>query len=237
MEIETLLHLQQSGHFPSDIDVFRTTPEIPTTENENRIQIAKKLSTPVRKRAHSKKNKNGNMDVLDVELTTTLNNFDLWLCHNALKRIPHNTPQYGNCLFESIANALPIWNGKPVELRLKSLKWAQLQVSKGTEWGKQMWKRFDETKGNPDTYGKNSYLDYLVFLMDPQIYGTEYDIIMLCEFLNVCIEIYSSSLVKFEDGKLVCQKPLLFGDLNSPKILLWHYKEHYEQIIKIGVNI
>jgi len=115
LEIETLLHLQQSGHFPSDIDVFRTTPEIPTTENENRIQIAKKLSTPVRKRAHSKKNKNGNMDVLDVELTTTLNNFDY--------------------------------------------------------------------------------------------------------------------------GKLVCQKPLLFGDLNSPKILLWHYKEHYEQIIKIGVNI
>jgi len=140
LEIETLLHLQQSGHFPSDIDVFRTTPEIPTTENENRIQIAKKLSTPVRKRAHSKKNKNGNMDVVNVELITTLNNFDLWLCHYALKRIAHNTPQYGNCLFESVANALPIWNGKPVELRLKSLKWAQIQVSKGTEWGKQMWK-------------------------------------------------------------------------------------------------
>jgi hypothetical protein len=122
-------------------------------------------------------------------------------------------------------------------LRLKSLKWAQIQVSKGTEWGKQMYKRFDETKGNPDTYGKNSYLDYLTFLTDPKIYGTEYDIIMLCEFLNVCIEIYSSSLVKFKDGKLVCQKPLLFGDLNSPKILLWHYKEHYEQIVKIGVNI
>ncbi len=50
-------------------------------------------------------------------------------------------------------------------------------------------------------------------------------------------EIYSSSLVKFEDGKLVCQKPLLIGDLNSPKILLWHYKEHYEPIVKIGVNI
>jgi hypothetical protein len=76
-----------------------------------------------------------------------------------------------------------------------------------------------------------------MFLTDPKIYGTEYDIIMLCEFLNVCIEIFSSTLVKFEDGKLVCQKLLLFGDFNYPKILLWHYKEHYEEIVKIGVNI
>ncbi len=52
LEIETLLHLQQSGHFPPDIDVFRTTPEITLTENDNRIQIAKKLSTPVRKKLH-----------------------------------------------------------------------------------------------------------------------------------------------------------------------------------------
>jgi hypothetical protein len=34
-----------------------------------------------------------------------------------MKRISHQTPQYGNYLFESVANGVEAWKGKPIELR------------------------------------------------------------------------------------------------------------------------
>jgi hypothetical protein len=57
-----------------------------------------------------------------------------------------------------------------------------------------MWRRFDKTKANIDCYNKNSYMEYLEFMKSPTVYGTEYDIIMLCEFLKVSIKVFSPSL-------------------------------------------
>jgi hypothetical protein len=45
----------------------------------------------------------------------------------------------GNCLFESISYFIVDWRGKLFELWLKSITWAQKQVSKGTSWGMSMW--------------------------------------------------------------------------------------------------
>jgi hypothetical protein len=52
-------------------------------------------------------------------------------------------------------------------------------------WGMSMWRKFEETKANIDWYNKNSYMEYLEVMKTPTIFGTEYDIIMLCEFLQV----------------------------------------------------
>ena len=52
-----------------------------------------------------------------------------------MKRLPHKTFQYGNCLYESVANLIPLWLGKPVELRFRTIEWARLQVTEGTSWG------------------------------------------------------------------------------------------------------
>jgi hypothetical protein len=102
-----------------------------------------------------------------------------------MKRIPHQTQQYGNCLFESIAKVVQSWKGKPVESRYHAVEWARLQVTQGTGWGEKMWKRIDERKGSSDNYRKMSYLEYLDFLVEPKIYGIECDIVILCGFLEI----------------------------------------------------
>ncbi len=69
---------------------------------------------------------------------------------------------------------------KPVELRLQTVNWARLQVTQGTQWGREISQSFQDRGGNLDNYGKHSFLEYLDFIENPYTYGTEYDIIMLC---------------------------------------------------------
>jgi hypothetical protein len=102
---------------------------------------------------------------------------------------------------------------KPFELWLKSITWAQKQVSQGTSWGMSMWRRFDESKANIDCYNKNSYMEYLEFMKSPTVYGTEYDIIMLCEFLKLSIKVFSPSLFSNKQGMCHCEEPVHFGDV------------------------
>ena len=147
-----------------------------------------------------------------------------------MKRIPHQTLQYGNCLYESVANCIQLWKGTPVELRLQTINWARLQVTQGTQWGRGIWKSFEDREGNLDNYGKHSFLEYLDFVSDPYTYGTEYDIIMLCGFLNVLIDLYTSSLLSIIGGELRSETPLHFGGIHDTNVILWHYKEHYEPI-------
>jgi hypothetical protein len=92
-----------------------------------------------------------------------------------------------------VASFLEVWKGKPVELRYKSLLWAETQVSQGTQWGMMMWRDFEVTKANRDCYNKNSYIEYLKFMKDPKVFGMEYDIIVLCEFLQVSIKVNHST--------------------------------------------
>ncbi len=55
--------------------------------------------------------------------------------------------------------------------------------------------------------------------MDPNIYGTKYDVIVLCDFLEVSINVYSLSLV-----------PIKYGNKELVTTHLWHQNEHYGPI-------
>jgi len=145
----------------------------------------------------------------------------------------HLSRKNGNFLFESVSCFIDDWKGKPFELWLKSITWAQKQVSQGMSWGMSMWRRFDETKANIDCYNKNSYMEYLEFMKSPTVYGTEYDIIMLCEFLKVSIKVFIPSLFSDKQGMCHCEEPVHFGDVTQTLISLWLSNEHYEPIIKI----
>jgi len=103
-------------------------------------------------------------------------------------------------------------------------------VSVGTNWGITMWLRFDDRNGNPDNYGKTSFLDYLALMEDPKIYGTEYDIFMLCKFLKISIRVYSSSLVQDNNGEITVETPYRYGEAYQSTVLLWYFQEHYEPI-------
>ena len=73
-----------------------------------------------------KKTKKQKFQLLQSEngnnLSPTVHSFDLWLSSKNMKRIPHQTSQYGNCLYESVANCIQLWEGKQVELRLQTKK-------------------------------------------------------------------------------------------------------------------
>ena len=77
---------------------------------------------------------------MDVDL----HNFDHWLRQQLLRRLPHKNYIVGNCLYDSVAVALPAWSDKSLELRLMTIQWAEAQLKQGTIWGKEMWKRFEE---------------------------------------------------------------------------------------------
>jgi hypothetical protein len=62
--------------------------------------------------------------------------------------------------------------------------------------------KFDETKDNKDCYNKNSYMEYLKFMKTFKVLGTEYDIIVLCEFLIVSIKVFCQLL--FSDKQGLC---------------------------------
>jgi hypothetical protein len=51
-------------------------------------------------------------------------------------------------------------------------------------------------------------------MKDPKVFGTEYDIIMLCEFLQVSIKVFSPSLFFEENGLIQCYKNLSFMEIS-----------------------
>jgi hypothetical protein len=132
-----------------------------------------------------------------------------------------------------VASFLELWKGKPVELRYKSLLWAETQLSQGTQWGMMMWRDFEVTKANRDCYNKNSYMEYLKFMKDPKVFGMEYDIIMLCEFLHVFIKVFSPSLFFEENGLVQFREPVIYGNQLQNTFQLWLCDEHYEPIYNV----
>jgi len=96
-----------------------------------------------------------------------------------------------------------------------------------------MWRIFEETKANIDCYKKNSYMEYLEFVKTPTFFGTEYDIIMLCEFLQVSIKVFSPSLFSDKQGMYHCEEPVVYGEVTQMVINLWLSNEHFEHIFKI----
>ncbi len=67
-------------------------------------------------------------------------------------------------------------------------------------------------------------------MKDPAVHGTEYDVLLLSEFLRVSIDLFSSSSISFLNGYMDCPSPLLFGSNFSSKITLWHENEHYKSV-------
>jgi len=232
LEKETLLHLQHFGNFPNDIDICMSSEldSVVDTSTPKHIEMSVSQSLEQRKKKRKKNTFGLTSDTYDCSIHPIVHHFDAWLTRNKMKRLPHRTIQYGNCLYESVASCIPLWTGKPVELRFRTIEWARSQVSAGTNWGITMWLRFDDRNGNPDNYGKTSFLDYLALMEDPKIYGTEYDIFMLCEFLKISILVYSSSLLQDNNGEITVETPYRYGEAYQSTVLLWYFQEHYEPI-------
>jgi hypothetical protein len=133
-----------------------------------------------------------------------VHSFDLWLSMKNMKRISHQTLQYGNCLYESIANCIHC--GKE-----NQLNWDYVQlIGHVCKLHREHNGDFEDREGNLDNYGKHSFLEYLDFVTDPHIHGTEYDIIMLCGFINILIDVYTSSLLSNIGWESRCEPPLHF---------------------------
>jgi len=77
------------------------------------------------------------------------------------------------------------------------------------------------------------YLEFMEFMKTPTVFGTEYDIILLCEFLQVSIKVFSPSLFSNKKGMCHCEETVHFGDVTKTLINLWLSNEHYEPIIQV----
>jgi hypothetical protein len=231
-EIELLLFLQKSRNFPEDVNVHDVALKLNHgNAQSDKCNTSSTYSNTSRTRISRKYTSFSSTIISSNTLTTS--KFDSWFLEHHMRIESHLSKKNGNCLFESISCFIDDWQGKPFELRLKSITWAQKQVSQGTSWGMSMWMKFDETKANIDCYNKNSYMEYLKFMKTPTVFGTKYDIIMLCEFLKVSIKVFSPSLFSDKQGMCHCEEPLVFGDFSQTVIILWLSNEHYEPRIKI----
>jgi hypothetical protein len=76
-------------------------------------------------------------------------------------------------------------------------------------------------------------MEYLEFMKTPTVFGTEYDIIMLCAFLKVSIKVFSPLLFPDKQGMCHCEEPVHFGDVTQMLISLRLSNEHYEPIIQV----
>jgi len=76
-------------------------------------------------------------------------------------------------------------------------------------------------------------MEYLDFMKTPTIFGPEYDIIMLCEFLQVSLKVFSPSLFSDKQGMYHCEEPVVLWRSNIILINLWLSNEHYEPKFKI----
>jgi hypothetical protein len=226
-----LLFLRQSGNFPEDVNVNDLALKIDIMK-EKSLQTQTTIAL-LREPKKKRKRAISSISTKIQQNSTYSTKFDLWFTDNRLKIEPHLSNKSGSCLFESVASFLEDWKGKPVELRYKSLLWAETQVSQGTQWGMMMWRNFEVTKANQDCYNKNSYVEYLEFMKDPKVFGTEYDIIMLCEFLQVSIKLFSPSLFFEENGLVQCGEPVIYRNQPQNTIQLWLCDEHYEPIYNI----
>ena len=209
LEKELLLHLQKYGNFPPNINIIDLFDHFGNASVDEAVTHFPSC----------------------IEKWNILEKFDFWLCQNKMKRISHLTPQYGNCLYDSVAKLIPEWSLRGTELRYETIKWAQHQVLQMSQWGLNMCEQFEATKDNPDAYMKDSFMDYLEYLKNPTVYGTEYDIVVLCEFLQVSIHVFSSSQVAVQNGTLQCTPPYVYGNEDQLLLKLWHVNEHYEPIL------
>ncbi len=220
LEFDALIHLQKNRSFPAEISLQNFEPNCNLTNTEQPAVFPSIVRGLKRKRVNLKTNETANKQT----------NFYLWCSTQNLKRVPHKTFQNGNCLYESISCFFDTWKGKPIELQLSAIKWAQNQILSHTGWGYFFMDKFENTKCDWDAYVKQIFFEYLDYMKDATVYGTQYDILLLCEFLDISLNVSSSSSISFQNGFMVCSPPLSFGNRDSFKIILWHENVHYEPV-------
>jgi len=182
-EIELLLFLQKSRNFPKEVNVHDVALKLNHGNAQSDKCFTSSTYSNTSRTSISRKYTSFSPTVISKNTLTT-SKYDSWFLEHHMRIESHLSKKNGNCLVKSISCFIDDWRGKPFELQLKSITWAQKQFSQGTSWGMSMWMKFDETKANIDCYNKNSYMEYLEFMKTPTVFGTEYDIIMLCEFLK-----------------------------------------------------
>jgi hypothetical protein len=163
-----------------------------------------------------------------------------WLSRNNLIPITDEDFKYtpGNCLYDSVAYLHPIWKSKGRNLRSATIKWAREQLIKvDNMWTRLILETFEISKQDKEiTYGVSSYVEYLDYIEDPKVYATTLDLYMLSHFLQIGIEIYSTtSNSNFINDETTYQPNRLFAEgfeevitvLYDPQIL------HYKPILNI----
>ena len=161
------MFLQKSGNFPEEVNVHDVALKL----NHGNAQSDKcntSYSNTSRTRI-SRKYTSFSPSIISKN-TITSSKYYSWFLEHQTRIESHLSRKNGNCLFESISCFIDDWRGKPFELQLNSIIWAQKQVSQGTSWGMSMWMKFDETKVNIDCYNKKSYMEYLEFMKTPTVF-------------------------------------------------------------------
>jgi len=104
------------------------------------------------------------------------------------------------------------------------------RVEKGSPWGIEMYRR-EDSKVDVDCYGKQNYIQYLVFMKDPKVFGTEFDVVLLCKYLQISIKVFTPADFKEELGFLSSDIRCVHGKENHQRINLWLHNLHYKLIV------
>ena len=191
--------------------------------------------TPKKRKTHAagKKQKVSKITRSSQTQTRATSKYESWFVEHHMQIRSDLSQKDGNCLFTSVSSLLDNWKGKSFQLRYQSVTWAQNEVKRGSSWGMFMWNHFEHTKHSQDAYGKSNYMEYLEEMKNITTFGTQYDVVMLCEFLCVSIKVYIPELFSERNGTLYCGTPYLHGIERNRCLSLWLCDQHYEPIIEL----
>ena len=228
-EIELLKFLQDNGNLPEDLDVQEIALKLTVTHQNQQTNSFANSELLIQKTTERRRKKS--TAVTSASDSTPDTQYIQWFATQKLVIRSDLSERKGNCLFDSVSSFFPQWRGKSLELRFVSINWAKNEVMRGSTWGIKMWQDFDNTEGNCDRYTATNYMEYLTILSDHRVFATEYDVIMLSEFLKIAIKVYTPTRFTVIDGKLYAATPSIIGIEHETTISLWLRNLHYEPIM------
>ena len=230
-ELELLRLLQRNKHIPNDVNVLDVALKIGLNQTENLKEgDMDSRNTPPRK-PHAVINTVSSPLTTSHVTTESCSVYHLWFRQNGLRIASELSRKNGNCLFDSVASFSDNWKNKGLELRFSSISWALKEIEKGSPWGREMYRNFEEHKVDQDCYGQQNYIQYLSYMRDPTVFGTELDVVLLCEYLKVSIKVFTPKDFVEQNGFLSCNPQFVHGDENHQRINLWLQNLHYEPIV------
>jgi hypothetical protein len=88
--------------------------------------------------------------------TESFSQYHLWFRQNGLRIASELSHRNGNKLFDSVTLFFEQWKNRGIDLRFSVISWAQKEVEKGSPWGIEMYRRFEDSKVDVDCYGKQN---------------------------------------------------------------------------------